>query len=50
MIEDYYEQYVKSVPDNDFVAVVNGILNIQNEGDYQFCINSDDGCAHELVY
>jgi hypothetical protein len=36
-------QYVPSVPNNDFVAVVEGPVNFVTEGAYKFCINSDDG-------
>ena len=36
-------QYVPSVPNDNFVAVVEGPVNFASEGDYQFCINSDDG-------
>ncbi len=36
-------QYVPSVPNDDFVAVVEGPVNFVNEGAYKFCINSDDG-------
>lgn len=40
-----YLQYVPSVPNDDFVAVVEGPVNFVNEGAYKFCINSDDGYA-----
>lgn len=36
-------QFVPSVPNDDFVAVVEGPVNFENEGAYKFCINSDDG-------
>ena len=41
-------QYVPSVPNDDFVAVVEGPVNFVNEGAYKFCINSDDGLTEYL--